>query len=88
MNKSREREGDKATALCWHKGRNFSSDRAAIAVNCLKSSSTLLDHKISDGRTEGVGGRSGMGTPAVVCFTTPHSYSKNYAGENVPGMIE
>ena len=34
MKKAGDRKDDKATGLCLHKGRSFSSDRTATAVNC------------------------------------------------------
>ena len=36
------REDDKATDLCLHEGRSFSSDRTATAVNCQKAVQTCL----------------------------------------------
>ena len=74
--RSRGREGDKVFALCSHIGRGFSPDPCGVSRELLLSSSPLFLQYLSDVRTEGVGGRSGMGAPAVVCFTTltcPHT---------------
>ena len=85
--KGREREKEKDSFCACTENGTFHFDRKASAGEPLAVPPCRIV-KISNVRTEGVGGRSGMGTPAVVCFTTPYSYSKNYAGENVPGMIE
>ena len=64
--RNRGREGDKVFALCSHIGRGFSPDPCGVSRELLLSSSPLFLQYLSDVRTEGVGGRSGMGATAVV----------------------
>lgn len=78
MEKAGGREDDKATDLCLHGGRRFSYDQTATAVNCQKAVQLCPIRKTADVRTEGVGGRSGMSAPAVVCSITLLSPPRKY----------
>ena len=83
--RSRGREGDKVFALCSHIGRGFSSDPCGVSRELLLSSSPLFLQYLSDVRTEGVVGRSGMGAPAVVCSTACSLYSVYLRAVFYPG---
>ena len=69
--KGRGREIEKDSFCACTENGTFHFDRTASAGEPLAVPPCRIV-KISNVRTEGVGGRSGMGTPAVVCFTILH----------------
>ena len=66
---------EKSECLVLAQKAELFTEPEGVSREPLLSGSSLLDSQIYGCPKEGVGGRSGMGAPAVVCLPSPWSFN-------------